>query len=230
MDTNNNQLSYGLADDGTEVLTPRTNIIVTGRSGAGATITMRSLVADAVRKGWKVALASPKYRADADYPGADDSESVDMKFYSDGRGEEDEAFGIAWFIDQIPTGFPGTPRLVVVDDFQSLVYGFDKAKRRAHFALDRLLDDPDTVVVLRMTSLSVMEVPQYLSRRIGAVISMGRANHMNAVWSMTVGNCDSPEPYELLTQLDPEAGRGVLLTQGSARETFTPFVDNVVHG
>lgn len=222
-------LSYGSDSNGQAVELSATNVIVTGSSGSGATITMRSLVADAISKGWRVALASPKYREDADYPGDDDDDLVDMAFYSEGREPEDVAFGLGCFIDSIPTGMPDGPRLVILDDFQSTVGGFEKAERRSHSALDRLLDDPDTTVVLRMKALSPKEVSQHLSRRIGAVISMGRLNQMNAIWSMAVAKSTSPESQELLTQLDPEVGRGVLLTQGAAQETFTPFVRNVSH-
>lgn len=73
------------------------------------------------------------------------------------------------------------------------------------------------------------EVPQRLSQRIGAVVSMGRLNPASATWAMSVSDSYSPESLGLLTQSGSQIGRGVLLTSGAAQETFTPFVRNVSH-
>lgn len=226
------RLTYGVNEDGDAVEVPLTNIVVTGGTGSGATVTMSSLVASAIRQNWSVALATPKYQfAGGDFPGATDSDNVDMMFYRESDDFHDEALALAMWVDHVPTGTPKRPRLVILDSPQLMISGHEMAMKKFLGAVERLLDDPDTAVVMRARVLTIREFPDLLRQSVGAAISMGRTYTGNTyhIFDIVGGIFDS-DGTARLTDADTEwpRGRGVLVTPGRTEVTYTPFVESVV--
>ena len=85
---------------------------------------MVSLVADAIRQDWDIALATPKYMsAGGDFPGAKDSANIDMMLYRESNDFHEETLALAQWVDRVPTGTLQRPRLVILDSLQSMLSG-----------------------------------------------------------------------------------------------------------
>lgn len=226
------RLTYGVDEDGDAVEVPLTNIVVTGGTGSGATVTMSSLVASAIRQNWSVALATPKYQfAGGDFPGATDSDNVDMMFYRESDDFHDEALALAMWVDHVPTGSPERPRLVILDSLQSMISGNELATKRFLGAVGRLLDDPNTAVVMRAQVLTIRDFPDLLRQSVGAAISMGRVPSAQArsILEVVDGDFDLDD-VGTLTEAGIEwpRGRGVLVTPGRTEVTHTPWIESIV--
>ena len=141
------QLTYGVNEDGEPVKIPLTNIVVTGGSGRGSTVTMVSLVADAIRQDWDIALATPKYMsAGGDFPGAKDSANIDMMLYRESNDFHEETLALAQWVDRVPTGTLQRPRLVILDSLQSMLSGDELVMSKFLGAVEHLLNDSQTAV------------------------------------------------------------------------------------
>lgn len=225
------QLTYGVNEDGEPVKIPLTNIVVTGGSGRGSTVTMVSLVADAIRQDWDIALATPKYMsAGGDFPGAKDSANIDMMLYRESNDFHEETLALAQWVGRVPTGTLQRPRLVILDSLQSMLSGDELVMSKFLGAVEHLLNDSQTAVVMRAQILTVEEFPELLRESVGAVISMGQNNSLTAqrVFDIMGGGFESDD-LTALTDSNAEwpLGRGVLVTPGRTEVTYTPWVGSV---
>lgn len=224
------KLVYGFDPAGAPVEVPTGNIVVTGSTGSGATVTMRSLAYDAMDKGWDVAVATPKYTSPY-VEFADLAGYADREFHSDPDGTSGdfraEAARLAEWIETVPVGTAGHPRLVVLDSFQSVVGGDADLMDRCLRAMVRLLGDRHTTVVMRMIALIDREVPDRLVRSVDAVIAMGQHSVRNAahIFPLVGRHANAPDMV-LLTNRGQARGDGVLITPESTVPTRTPWVES----
>jgi len=224
------KLSYGVDPTGAPVEVPTGNIIVTGSPGSGATMTMRSLAYDAMDKGWDVAVATPKYTHPyGEFP--DLAGHADREFHSDPNDTPGnfraEAERLAEWIETVPVGTAGHPRLVVLDSFQSVVGGDADLMDRCLRAMVRLLGDRHTTVSMRMQVLISREVPDRLARSIDAVIAMGQHSAHDAAHVFPlVGRYANAPDMALLTNHGQARGYGVLVTPEAAVPTHTPLIES----
>ena len=222
---------YSRTADSSLVEVPGTNIAVTGGVGRGVTVTMSFMVADAVAKGWDIALSTPKYTfPGGEFPDATECPNIDMFFCEDPDSTADVGLQMAEWIATVPTGTAQRPRLVVLDNYQGVTNGHEAAMVQCARAVSRLLGDPHTTVVMGVKTFMSATFPPVLSRSIDTVIALGEFSTRQAM--LTLHAASRTEDKDALDLLTPDdhlpRGYGVLLAPDRAVPFHTPMVRSVM--
>lgn len=206
------------------------NIAMVGSSGSGSSETMKFMVADAVGKGWDVALSTPKYdHPGGEFPGAAEHPNVDLLYHhTPGQDFRDLGLGLSRWIDGVPTGTPERPRLVVLDSFQATALGDEQIEKPCLGSLARLLGNRDTTVLMRMQVIGESHLPHALARSIDTAISMGRVDTAYAERVMDlVGTRIGASDLFAFTRAGKPLGYGVLAAADRIVTMHTPKTESV---